>query len=392
MLSKENSLRLSLLGFPLIAGVVFGHAGSASVVMSGSNFGLLHSSAVEDFIVTLVSRTFTCVTIPLFFLMSGYLFFSGTEWSKTAYFSKLQSRARTLLFPFLFWNIAVMALIAAAQAFPATRGYFSGKSAFIADYGLWDYPQAILGINRYPIAFQFWFIRDLLVLVVLSPAIAFLIRRTPLPFFAAATVLWFLRLDPPWLPPSEGLLFFSLGGWMGMHGKNLFGLDRFGLSAWLLYFPVAVADALTYQQPINLLPHRVGIVLGVIGWLALTKYLSRPEPLKRALLWLGGVSFWVYATHEPLLTIVKRLIYKAIRPESPLLDLALYFTLPLGVILLSIGLQQAASRLAPGLTAAVTGGRAEPRAQKPGAAEAKQPPLAGHPRLSPTAAHPSPHS
>lgn len=333
--------------------------------MSDSGLSISHPSFFSELVTTLISHVCACLTIPIFFLISGFLFFSDSEWSKEKYLKKLRSRANSLLVPFLFWNLATLAFIATAQAIPAAKVYFSGKSAFIASYGLWDYLNAIIGINRFPISFQFWFMRDLMALVLLSPIIAFMIKKAWPPYLAILSVCWFFRLDPVYFPTTEGLLFFSVGGWLSSNGKSLFIFDRYGLLASVFYVPVAIIDALTYQKQLNILPHRVGILLGVLACLFATKYIAKSERLKSALVWLSGVSFWVYAIHEPLLTISIRLIYKAIHPNSSSLDLFFYFLVPVCVILFSIALQLMLSSVAPKLTKIVTGGRLAPHKQKP---------------------------
>ena len=122
--------------------------------------------------------------MPLFFLMSGYLFFATFHWSERTYMRKVMGRRlRSLLIPFLFWNILVLAFMAIVQAIPSIQPYFTGTGKKIYEFGAYDYLSALFGLQGYPIAYHFWFIRDLMLLVLLAPVIAVIVRFVPIPFF-----------------------------------------------------------------------------------------------------------------------------------------------------------------------------------------------------------------
>ena len=168
-LDKYSSERLNILRFPLIVGVVYIHAYAMDVGFSGESIGNIETSWVSDFIRDLVSQGIARVAVPLFFLMSGYLFFLGFQWSIGAYKEKLISRVNSLLVPFIFWNVLTLFLVFVAQSIPATQNYFSGNNPMISTFSAYDYINALLGIDRNPISYQFWFIRDLMFLIILVP-------------------------------------------------------------------------------------------------------------------------------------------------------------------------------------------------------------------------------
>ena len=101
-LPREHSLRLKLLNFPLIVGVVYIHAYGMEIGFAGSELGPAHLDRFTDVVRTLVSQGVARLAVPMFFLISGYFFFNGfTGWS---YFNKLRVRFRTLLVPYVFWT------------------------------------------------------------------------------------------------------------------------------------------------------------------------------------------------------------------------------------------------------------------------------------------------
>lgn len=357
MLDRESSLRLNLLRFPLIVGVVFIHAYSTTVGLAGGEIGVSQPNFFADFVRNFISQGIARVAVPLFFLMSGYLFFAGFEWSKKNYVAKLKSRIKTLLIPFLFWNIATLLVIALAQVIPATKIFFSGNNQLITTSSVFDYFNAIIGFTRYPVAYQFWFIRDLIILVLLTPLINVVIRFVPLPFLSLILFYWLMGGWPASAPSSEALLFFSAGAYLGSAKKSLFCFDKFGLVVVGLYLTVVVVDTISINQLFNPYLHKFGVVLGVFGALFSTKLVAQNDKLKLLFVRLSGVSFFVYAVHEPLLTIVRKIFYKILLPESSFTILFLYFLVPTITITFAVATYRGLARVAPRFISIVTGGR-----------------------------------
>jgi surface polysaccharide O-acyltransferase-like enzyme len=357
MLDRESSLRLNLLRFPLIVGVVFIHAYSSTAGFAGGEIGVSQPNFIADFVRNFISQGVARIAVPLFFLMSGYLFFAGFEWSKESYVLKLKSRTKTLLIPFLFWNITTLIVIALAQTIPATKIFFSGNDPLITTFSIFDYFNAIIGFTRIPIAYQFWFIRDLIILVLFAPMINVVIRFAPLSFLGLILFYWLIGAWPVSAPSSEALLFFSVGAYLGSTKKSLFYLDNFGLMIVSLYLAVVVIDTITINQLFNPYLHKIGIVLGVSSALFLTKHVSHNEKLKSLIMRLSGVSFFVYAVHEPLLTILKKVSYKMLLPESSFTVLFLYFLIPTITITFAVVAYRGLVRVAPKFVSIVTGGR-----------------------------------
>jgi len=351
-------LRLDLLRFPLIVGVVFIHAYETSVGFAGGAIGSSQGSPVGDFIRNLISQGLARVAVPLFFLISGFLFFRHFSATLPAYGAKLRTRLHTLLIPYLFWNLATLAVVALAQALPASAGFFSGKSLPIASYGPGDYVDALFGIGRMPIAYQFWFIRDLMLLVLAAPLVFLGARFQPRLGILLLALGWVLPFWPLSMPAADAALFFFLGAAVALQGWSLFVLDNH--ARWLLpaYLALALADAALAQQGVGVYLHSASIVVGMGAALCLSGPLARSGRLRQWLLYLSGASFFVYAAHEPVLTIARKLAYKALQPTSTPAVMLLYFAIPLGVIGVLVLVQALLRRTLPGLARVINGGRA----------------------------------
>lgn len=347
---KELTQRLNILRFPLIVGVLFIH--------SHTTFSGNQDSFITYFIRNIISNELASVAVPLFFLMSGYLFFlKFNTLTKTIYMEKLKARTRTLFIPFLFWNIATLLLIALAQSLPVNKAFSAGTMSLIAGYNVFDYLINVFGIGKLPISFQFWFIRDLMLLVILTPIIDFANKRTPLPFLSILFACWMLDFWPIYTPSIAAVLFFSVGAFFGGYNKNLFCFDKYGIPIIAIYTPIIIIGALFAQESFTPYLHRSGIVFGIASVLFLTKLVMKSRHIKNTLLSLSGVSFFVFAAHEPLQTIIFKLAYKMLSPESWVLSLFLYFIVPIFSIIILVSIYRILLNFTPVVLNIVTGGR-----------------------------------
>jgi surface polysaccharide O-acyltransferase-like enzyme len=357
MIDNQSSLRLKLLRFPPIIGVMYIHAYGTVIHYPGGSFGTADLNSLTNVIRILLSEGIARTAVPLFFLMSGYLFFATFHWSQQTYLAKILSRLRSLLIPFLFWNLAVLAFFALAQAVPATQPYFTGLGKKIAEYGLFDYVNAVFGLTGYPIAYHFWFIRDLMLLVLLAPALAAIVRFVPIPFFLAVYVCWVTESWPVSMPGAVGVFFFSAGALCGIREQSLFAFDRFSRVIYLIYAPLLIADVVWYEAWFNVYIHRTGLIFGVLAALCVTRQILGVPWLCKGLVALGGASFFVYAAHEPLLGVARLLAFKYVPLDGAYTMLALYLGIPLLVTATLAGCHSILRMLCPRLLSLITGGR-----------------------------------
>ena len=146
--------------------------------------------------------------VPGFFFISGFLFFL----SKKRYQQKLQTRFHTLLIPYLLWNAILLGLYTLAYilGFPQD---INGKN--IADYTIIDYIRSFWDRGSYdegnfvPILCPFWYIRNLLVMSLLSPIVYYFVKYIREAFLLFVAVWWLLTPHNAFI--SQTILFFCLG-------------------------------------------------------------------------------------------------------------------------------------------------------------------------------------
>jgi surface polysaccharide O-acyltransferase-like enzyme len=356
MLNAESSSRLNIVRFPLIVAVVFGHNHWSNVDFSRGSIGAAKPGWIDNFVREILSQGIGWAAVCLFFLMSGYLFFLGFEWSWSGYFKKVKSRVKTLVIPLLVWNIATLAVFALAQSLPFTRDYFSGNSARIATFSFLDSLKAVSGIDRMPISYQFWFIRDLIIMIAMAPLISFLINKVPGILVAALGFVWFFRIWPLEIPSSEAAFFFTLGAVIARNGKSLFAFDGKSTLIFIAYASSLIFEGLVSQIRFVSYLHNASIVLGVLTILCLTKVVFRHARIKESMLALAGCSFFVFAAHEPLLTMTRKIAYKIIQPASDIAGLTLFFLIPTLLVFVLVKLYKVCLCYFPRSTHLITGG------------------------------------
>lgn len=353
----EESIRLRILNFPLIIGVVYIHAYSATIEFGGVSLGPEKVDYFTDFVRNLISQGIARLAVPLFFLMSGYFFFLGFVWSWRGFGQKLAGRVKTLLLPFLFWTVLVAAISYLGQYIPSVKEYFVGSGASLSNLSAYRLANIVFGFTGAPVAYHFWFIRDLMLLMVLSPLIILLLRYAAWLFLGGVFLTWITGKWPIYSPDAVGVLFFALGGYLAMQGKSLFMFDKYGRWFVAAYISILIADVIWYDASFNVCLHRCGIVVGLVAILSASKWVCANASMKSTLIWLSGSSFFVYAAHEPLLGIARTLAFQYASFSWPYTLVLIYLLVPLVVVAFLVVVHAVLGVCVPGMLKVVTGGR-----------------------------------
>ena len=362
-IDSTTSSRIEILRFPLMIGVVLVHNYDTAIPLAQGSLGVTHTSDWVDFIMLFVSEGVARVAVPLFFAVSGYLFFQG-GWSWEKHAGKLKRRIYTLLIPFVFWNLLTLAIFAVVQSIPQTKVFFAGTVwPPVRSFSFMDYLNALSGLTvTFPIAFQFWFLRDLMALILLAPVIYFLLaRKSALPFICALFCLWFFQLWPFLWPGVDATFFFCLGACLARPGMSLDYLDRFGPWITAVFLGLVILHSAFPNSPSYLF--KTMIVFGTVSLWWLTALVIKMPALNDSLRRLSGASFFVFAAHEPLLIILRKLSYMLLRPSSGAAILSLYFLNPVCLIAFLVLTHRCLVRIAPSFAGLVSGDPGRSRRQ-----------------------------
>lgn len=372
------SKTISYLRFPLTVGVAFIHFDlSQGLDIKGLTYGL-NNPDWYFFIINLISGTLATTGVPLFLVISGYLFFYRKDFSGDVYKQKLKSRAKTLLVPFILWN--VIAILWQLKCFlPGVSAFYPPVEVQITPIRvlhtfLCNYNGIFVSAQNegwrgvlIPIDGPLWFVRDLMVMVILSPVVHWLIKKTGFCFVAINALVWFL--SPLFLSKDSPIefyisilvsvsLFFSWGAYYSISKENLCVRFRTMKYAPYLYVFVAIADVLTKGMGYNSYINKADILFGIVSIVSIASHLLEKKKVKVNDT-LANSSFFIFALHFMIITNIGKMafIILHVADNNSYEMLALYFGTVIFTILVCLGLYVLLRRCTPRVCNVLTGGR-----------------------------------
>lgn len=301
-----------------------------------------------------ISNGITRIAVPLFFIISGYLFILKRKYNFSEFLLKMKKRLRTILLPYLLWTLIGLLFYLILQSFPQSQPFFTKK--LIKDYTFLEWLNAIF---NEPIPYQLWFLKDLIIMVLLSPIIFFLVKKIKLFFLFAVFLFWIFNQDSIFLK-SESLLFFSLGMYLSFFDAIIIEQKtkkvKLYVVLWLLLIILKTAVGFyDYSEIIETLLLKSSILIGVIALWGLYDTAYKVEIYNRIFMF-SGYSFFLYAFHEPLMTIVKKAFFAGL-PKVPASYTLVYLVVPIVVIIISIAIGIFLKRILPAVYNVLTGNR-----------------------------------
>lgn len=269
--------------FPLIVMVVMSHSMPHYQLTQWS-----FSNAVDFsmFFTEMLTFILCPVAVPCFFLISGYFFFkSSGSFDIPTYVGKLRKRIMTLLVPYILWN--VLSVLG-----EMVRSFAHGSGFVFPDllYCLWTGPA------NYP----FWYVRDLIALVLLSPVFFQYFSRSG----AKGWLVFFLLYL---IVPKDFSLFslsirsafyFGTGAFMGINGKNLLAFCMKHTWCAVVFLPLCIADTwFIHSDLIHYYLFKVVCMTGVITLFLMMYYLRNKERVMSTLSKLSVTVFFIYGAH-----------------------------------------------------------------------------------------------
>lgn len=351
---------IDFLRFPLIVGVIFIHNYNSTILVEGKELGSSSFMPTYYYISNLFSEVIGRLSVPTFFFISGLLFFWHSEFNYNVYNKKIKKRIHTLLIPYVFWNLLHLILYYIIYRLYTNWVVGTDYNFCYIIKSLWG-SFNIDGIITSPISYQFWFIRDLMIMIIISPIIHYIISRFKyiiiIPF-----IIWFLNYNFPYIGSagisSCALFFFTLGAFYSIHNyRLLFQNPRATQLITSLYIIIAICDLFTKNLSYNLYIHNFGIIIGLY---MLFNILVRPMKkgiIKNSFL-LSSASFFIFAVHEPyILSQLKKIIYKNLQPNTDLEISFLYFLIVFATVIISLIIYKFFKKICPSFLKVITGGR-----------------------------------
>jgi succinoglycan biosynthesis protein ExoH len=306
--------------------------------------------------------------VPLLSMVSGWLYFT---FDPDAVFRSLADRIKrrvsSLYVPLVCWNLLYVALLVAASHYwPKMPGL--DQLNLNAEVAGWrDYVNAIFALTKHPLAFQFWFVRDLLVTVLISPLLWVLLRRAPHVGAAILGAAWLLGHDLWIFFRADVAFFFYLGGVIRLKKASL-GISWHATIALMAVYVALVALRAIAPLFIDVQPHRpewldaatrAMRLVGVAATWGICLRLSATAT-GRHIARYGGLAFFLFAVHFPLIAIVKAVLWPWLPAQTDAWMLAHYVASVSVTVSVGLVAGYLLARIAPAVFAAMNGGRIIP--------------------------------
>lgn len=267
---------ISVSRFPIIVGVVFIHA---LIISNGTD--------LHYFLGNVVGR----IGVPLFYIISGYLFFQRYDNSLKCYKNKLKKRIFSLLVPYLIWNFIAYLVYAFITHTMQPE----------------DFVQSFWVVNskpgHSPADGPLWFVRTLMMLSIISPVMYCLNKNKYTAFISLILLLLWLIGCPGFNKGTIiGFTLFNAGAWLAIRNYDSYIKEptiSFFILSLFLYLTIAFLDLQFKGIPWL---HNIGILIGILVFFTLPK-IAVPNFFVN----LGGASFFLYCMHEPVLVCLQTL-------------------------------------------------------------------------------------
>lgn len=205
--------KLRVLSLISILFVLYIHSGFHSNEIEG----MIWNYRCQEFISGMLGRC----AVPLFYVISGYLFFLKVSDGMKSIYAKIQKRMRTLLVPYIIGCLFFVLFGVIIAITPGISRYVNGSVMPLFNEPL---HQIICSIfydsgSGTPCAFQLWFLRDLILIVATSPIWYLLLKHLRWIFVITSFGLTYIQLP---FVPFFALFWFLLGGQL-VQVKNGYG-------------------------------------------------------------------------------------------------------------------------------------------------------------------------
>lgn len=329
-LSKVESNRINCLKTILIFFVLFIH-----------NKNFVFTNPIFSFCEFLFSDFLSSSAVPLFFFLSGYL----QELNERKYSELVKKRTKTILLPYFIWSIICILI-----------KYFL-EILILNNSDISFFPflfKSLTGIGmpeNKPFVYQFWFLRDLFILILLYPLEKKLLKSIPFVFFLISFIFLYLNINL-YVISNVSLCCFFLGMFFGSHRIPFFQyIDKIKIipySIFLFIFSMVVF----YEKDSFFNIKILKIFFTSIFLIRISLFVNKKKYVNQ----INKYSFFIYCGHEPFLMYGLQILERKIFCSEFLLFTSYFFNVFLvSFILIVIGILL--KRIVPCFYSLLTGGR-----------------------------------
>ncbi|MBD5420938.1 MAG: acyltransferase family protein [Bacteroides sp.] len=371
-----QSASINLLRFPLAIAVIFIHLNPKTIGVLEADFSVASGKGIVNVLFISISNVLAQTAVPIFFLISGFFFFHNVQkFTLATYKKKLSSRIKTLIIPYFCWNTLVFCMTILGKTLKI--GNANGSLQLLMDYikdvnwhFLYDShifhasDLNILGNEIYqagPIDAPLWFLRDLIFMVILTPLIFILIKKTKI---YGILLLCFFYITRIWIEVPglsiTAFFYFSLGTYFAINNINIVyfaqKINKIFLPLSILFFIICVTwDGRNTYIGANVMPLYILTTIFVVFNIA--TYLVKKYKLKSPNILLN-CCFFVFASHTIfILSLIKNCIHYIMYGQSSIVQIFNYLITPFVTAYICVAIYYFLTKYFPRLALPLTGYR-----------------------------------
>lgn len=368
-INPDFSKRITALRFALSVFVVFIHNSMTKTI----HFADENIHLEIPLWIRIINDTFSGywggIAVPTFFIISGYLFFAKPKPVAVT----LKSKFKGIIIPYILWTALAILMFYIAQSFSFSKPYFTQSENIIRNWDISDYFRAlwsrdIQGIDDHglnsPFVNQFWYVRDLIIMMLASPLILFLAGKYPIGFLTFVTTLntaETLHITDIQYGLTRALFYFTLGFYavnhIGIFIKKLDSIKwRDFIIAYLFSYSITIYSTMNSLSGSSFVGW-VNQLFTICFAIKIAGIICKNNKIFEILSSLSNYSFWIFAAHLPFVLPVMRKLCVKLIPMYGIWILVYFF----GVVILCVGflliMGIAVKKYLPKVYALLNGGR-----------------------------------
>lgn len=299
------SEKLRIVSFFSIIVVFYIHAGFPDEVKETMTIPVIVRSCIAG--------VFGPCAVPMFYAISGFLFFYGIRKGITDVFKKMRKRIRTLLIPFIIAALFFPAFFMLMEFIPGASAHINSDS-YIERFVSMPIGDIFLSLfydsgNGMPWAYHLWFLRDLIIIIALTPGLYYLRKYTS---FWSIVIILVLYITFPQHSFLYAMYWFVAGSFVMDKTQKLPQWSIFMLFA--LFFAMAIYRQFNAYESWKYF-RILEISFGVCSiWSMYDIFVSKEFRINSIpfLFFACQFTFFLYLYHEPALHIIVKAIPMAL--------------------------------------------------------------------------------
>lgn len=273
------------------------------------------------------------VSVPVYFFISGYVFFLNVDWGKNTYIRKLKNRIKTLFIPYIIWISLeiVLTIVTHLPIFSGLMSYADTEVHLTSSVILscfWQYHGDLISVsdaafnsgidtaNPYPLVVPLWFLRDLMLVVLCAPFLHLLLKKFKYWPLVGFGILYAAPMEHRFNLLVTAFFFFSWGAYMSIAKKDMLEAFR-PYFKWSL-FVYLLSGIVLLLCPVDGIQRIFSIVKAFSALLLaynLAAWLLRKSYCRVNTFW-ASASFFIYVSHALLCQRLRKVCFVLCTPQS----------------------------------------------------------------------------